>query len=132
MLLSARWLVSSSIEISNMLKIPPYIIGLIVIGVGASTPELMVQLRSVLKKHENIAYGNVLGSLVANSTFVLGIVALISPVVIAEKVIFITYMFMAVGTLYVLYAIGRKEVGFNEGLIMIILYLVYLAAEWMF
>ncbi len=132
LLLSARWLVFSSINISEILKISPYMIGLIVIGIGASTPELTVQIRSVLKHHKDIAFGNVLGSLVANSAFVLGIVAIIKPVLINPATILITSLFMIAGILYTSVIMGKEEVNWKHGLILILFYILFLFAEFIF
>ena len=129
LLLSARFLVFSSIHISEILNISPYIIGLIVIGIGASTPELTVQVRSILKHHQDIAFGNVLGSFVANSAFVLGIVAIIKPVYIDASIIFITSIFMAVGTLYTLIIMGKEKISWKHGIILILFYLLFLLFE---
>ena len=132
LLLSARWLVHSSIEISKILHISPYIIGLIVIGVGASTPELMVQIRSILRRHSDMALGNVLGSVVANSSFVLGLTALINPFFINIKVLLITFVFLAVGILYILIITGKEEINRKHGLILIAIYIAFLLFEWLF
>ncbi len=132
LLLSSRFLIFSSMEISGMLNISPYIIGLIVIGIGASTPELTVQLRSIFKHHEDIAFGNVLGSLVANSVFVLGIVALIKPVYIQPSILLITSIFLIMGVLYILIIMGKKEVNWKHGIILISFYILFLLAEWIF
>jgi len=109
LLLSARFLVFSSISISEILKISPYMIGLIVIGIGASAPELTIQIRSILKHHKDIAFGNVLGSLVANSALVLGIAAIIRPVLIEPSIIFVTSIFLIMGVLYVLILMGKTK-----------------------
>ena len=130
LLLSARWLVFSSIQISNSLGISPYLVGLIVIGVGASAPELTVQLRSISKSHQNIAFGNVLGSLVANSAFVLGIAAITKPVYIQFSTIFIASIFLFIGTLYILIIMGKESVSWKHGLILISFYILFLLAEW--
>jgi cation:H+ antiporter len=129
LLLSAKYLVFSSTEISNIIHIPTFIIGLIVIGVGASAPELMVQVRSILEHHKGIAIGNVLGSIVANSTLVLGIVALIHPVTIVFKDIFFTSLMMGIGTLYILIAMFRGPLTKRHALIMIIGYIIAIVIE---
>ena len=132
LLLSARFLVFSSISISGILNISPYVIGLVIIGIGASTPELTVQIRSISKHHQDIAFGNVLGSLVANSALVLGIVALIKPVYIKPPTILITSIFMIGGTLYTLILMGKEEVNWKHGLALILFYILFLFAEWIF
>ncbi len=132
LLLSARWLVFSSIYISEALNISPYIIGLIVIGIGASAPELTVQIRSIFKHHHDIAFGNVLGSLVANSVFVLGLVAVIKPVNIQFSMIIITSVFLVVGVFYVLTIMGKEEVNWRHGLMLVLFYILFLIVEWVF
>lgn len=132
LLLSARYLVHSSIQISNILNISPYIIGLIVIGVGASAPEVMVQLRSIFKRHQDIAFGNVIGSLVANSALVLGITALITPVYINPRILIISSIFMVLGSIYSIYVLSKKEINMQHGTILIALYIVFLIFEWIF
>tara|TARA_Y100000310_G_C20336998_1_gene647993 strand:- start:294 stop:701 length:408 start_codon:yes stop_codon:yes gene_type:complete len=132
LLLSARFLVFSSISISEILNISPYIIGLIIIGIGASAPELTIQIRSMLKHHQDIAFGNVLGSLVANSAFVLGIAAIIKPIYIQPQILFITSIFMVVGIIYMLILMGKEEVNWKHGLILISFYILFLLAEWIF
>ncbi|MBW2974091.1 hypothetical protein KY366_00075 [Candidatus Woesearchaeota archaeon] len=132
LLLSARFLVFSSIHISDILNISPYIVGLIIIGIGASAPELTVQMHSISRHHKDIAFGNVLGSLVANSALVLGIVALIRPISIKPGMIFITSIFLMAGVLYMLVIMENKEVSWKHGLVMISFYVLFLAAEFIF
>ncbi|MBU0627850.1 MAG: hypothetical protein KKC75_01565 [Nanoarchaeota archaeon] len=130
LLLSARWMVFSSLHISDLLNIPPYMIGLIVIGVGASTPEIMVQIRSIINGHHNIAFGNVLGSFVANSAFVLGIVAIIKPVKIISSTLITTAIFLTIGVIYTLVIMEKPKVSWKHGLILILMYILFLLVEW--
>jgi len=132
LLLSARWLVFSSIGVSEVLNVSPYVIGLVVIGIGASTPELMVQLRSVLKRKHDLAFGNVLGSIVANSSLVLGLTSLISPFSMSIKTLFLTSIFMLGGILYVLILMGKEEVNWKHGLLLISIYILFLIFEGIF
>jgi cation:H+ antiporter len=132
LLLSARWLVSSSISLSNLLNVSPYIVGLLVIGIGASTPELTVQLKSMIKHHQDIAFGNVLGSIVANSTLVLGIVGLIQPFYISFNTIIVTVIFLVVGTLFILLIMQKKEAVLEDGLILLLIYVFFLIFEFVF
>jgi len=132
LLLSARYLVFSSIAISEILNISPYIVGLIVIGIGASAPELTIQVRSIFKHHQDIAFGNVLGSLVANSALVLGVVALIKPIHINPSLIFVTSLFLLVGMVYMLTIMVKERVNWKQGIILISFYILFLLAEWIF
>lgn len=132
LLLSARWLVFSSIEISDMLDISPYIVGLVVIGIGASSPEVMVQIRSVLKHHESLAFGNVLGSIVANSTLVIGTSAIIKPFSMAVQPLIVTSLFIFFGVLVTLVITRKEEVNWRHGLVLIGIYVLFLISEFVF
>ncbi|MBW3017573.1 hypothetical protein KY325_00230, partial [Candidatus Woesearchaeota archaeon] len=76
LLLSARWLVISAVEISYIIHIPKYIIGLLVIAIGTTIPELTVNIKSAVKHQTDIGFGNIFGSVVANLTLSLSIAAL--------------------------------------------------------
>ncbi len=132
LLLSARYLVFSSITISEILNISPYIVGLIVIGIGASAPELTIQIRSIFKHHQDIAFGNVLGSLVANSALVLGIIAIIKPIYIDPSLILTTSIFLLIGMIYMLTIMVKEEVTWKQGTILILFYIFFLVVELIF
>jgi len=129
LLLSARYLVFSSSEISKILNVHPFIIGLVILGIGASAPELMVQVRSVFKHHKDIAIGNVMGSIITNSTLVLGIVALVRPVTIQFRDITFTSIVMGIGILYILISIMRAPLSRKQGILLISLYIISIVVE---
>ncbi len=129
LLLSARWLVFSSLVMADYFRITPFLVGLLVIGIGASAPELLVQITSIRKKHHDIAFGNAMGSLVANSAFALGIAPLVKPITIDPMSLLSTGIFFFLGTVAVIYLMGRKEVNWKHGLWLIILYAAFLAFE---
>ena len=132
LLLAGRWLVFSSLQVAQLLSISPYIIGLLVIGIGASAPELTVQMFSILKHRQGLAFGNILGSVVANSTMVLGIVALIKPISIQFSLLLVTVSFFMLGLLYVLVMLLKKELTWKHGALMIGIYLLFLLVQFTF
>ena len=82
LLLAANYLVDSSVAIAQRAKISNFIIGLTIVGIGTSAPELFVSVSSALNKVPNngdIAMGNVLGSNIANIFLILGVTATILP-----------------------------------------------------
>lgn len=74
-------LVRGSVSLSRRLSIPPMVVGLTVVAFGTSAPELVVGIDAVLTGFPTLALGNVVGSNIANIWLVLGIPALIAPVV---------------------------------------------------
>lgn len=79
LLLGANYLVDSAVAIAQRAKISNFIIGLTIVGIGTSAPELFVSIQSALTGHGDIAMGNVLGSNIANSFLILGVTATILP-----------------------------------------------------
>lgn len=77
--LGAEWMVRGSARMAKLLGISPLIIGLTVIGFGTSAPELVVSMVAAIRKVDDIALGNIIGSNIANIGLVLGLSALISP-----------------------------------------------------
>jgi len=74
-----NWLVQGASAAALRLRIPPLIIGLIVVGFGTSTPELLVSVQAALAGASGIAIGNVVGSNIANILLILGVSAVIGP-----------------------------------------------------
>lgn len=79
LLVAANYLVDSSVAIAQRAKISNFIIGLTIVGIGTSAPELFVSVSSALKGSGDIAMGNVLGSNIANVLLIMGVTALILP-----------------------------------------------------
>ncbi|MGR3219050.1 MAG: calcium/sodium antiporter [Candidatus Anammoxibacter sp.] len=79
---SANWLVKGSSLLAKSYGIKPLIVGLTVVAIGTSAPELVVSVISVIKKSSDIALGNIIGSNICNIGLILGISALICPLAV--------------------------------------------------
>lgn len=77
-------LVRGAVQIATRLGVSPLIIGLTLVGFGTSTPELVTSVQAALSEAPGIAYGNIVGSNIANILLIVGVAALISPIVIAS------------------------------------------------
>ncbi len=80
-------LLRGSVEISKRLGVSIVLIGVIVVGFGTSTPELLVSIQASLMGEPDIVLGNIVGSNIANVLLVLGIASIISPVICIDKTI---------------------------------------------
>ena len=132
LLYSARWLVFSCLQISKILDIPVFIVGLIILGIGSSLPELTVQLKSILKNHPDIAVGNAFGSIVANSALVLGIVGLIGTITVQPITLALTAISLIMGLIYMIHLITKGEADWKHGIILILFYVIVIAASFIF
>jgi len=100
-LLSTKILVQSLNVVSDLLKVPNVIVGVLFLGIATTIPELTVGIKSVLKGMQNISIGNVFGSLIVNFSLVLGIAALINPINMSG----ISYMSFIIGCVVFLISI---------------------------
>ncbi len=80
LLKGADWLVEGSSSLAKKLRVPTLIIGLTVVAFGTSMPELVVNLIAAIKGEGAIAFGNIIGSNIANLLLILGITAIITQV----------------------------------------------------
>ena len=119
----ADFLVDGSSKIAKKFHIPEIIIGLTIVSIGTSLPELMVSLTSALKNHSDIAIGNVVGSNISNLFFILGACAAIRPLKFKDKTITIEIPLVIFLT-SLLYIFGNngttKSITKTEGLILLI------------
>lgn len=130
LLLGARWLIYSSSQIAAIAGIPPYVVGLTLIALGTSLPEVMVEVKSILKGISSLAFGDLIGSIVANSTLVLGVVALINPIQIEFNSILFATMIMIGAVLLGLYFMARKEITWKHGILLVGIYAAFFAMQF--
>ncbi len=129
LLLSSHWFIRSAITIASILEVPQFLMGLVFVSFMTTLPELIVELRSVIKGVSGIAFGDILGSVVMNTTLILGIAAIIRPIQF-EKVPFINAAFFMLTAVFIaLLFIKKKEVTWQEGLGLLMIYVTFLITE---
>lgn len=85
LVLGGEGLVRGAVALAGRLGVSPLLIGLTVVGFGTSTPELVTSLQAAFAGAPGIAIGNVVGSNIANALLILGVAALLSPLVVARE-----------------------------------------------
>ena len=129
LLLSSHLLVEAATGIAERFHVSPHVIGLTIIAVGTSLPELSVTVTAALRGHADLAIGNVVGSNILNILAVLAIPALLTPQDIAHVVVWRDYgVMMGLTALLVLFAYGigsRKVVTRFEGSVLAIIWVGY-------
>lgn len=135
LILGAEWLVDGSSSIARRAGLSEFLIGMAVIGIGTSMPELVVSLTGALKGSADIAIGNVVGSNIFNVFLILGVTALISPVAISSANkkrdiplnIAACVLLICFGMQYTLFKVGGSDtINALEGGIFLLLFVVYL------
>ena len=128
---SAKYTVKYASLLSIDLHLPQIFIGLFIIALGTSLPELVVGFQAVKKKEEEVVLGNIMGSVVANSTLVLGITALITPIT-ANILIFLTsisFMILA-AFLFTTFTESGDKIYVKEGIAMIVVYIIFIIIQF--
>ena len=82
---SGKYLVFGSVQIAQRLRLSSMIVGLTVVAFGTSAPELLVSVSAAFNGHPDIAIGNVVGSNIANIALILGLTAIVFPIVVKSK-----------------------------------------------
>lgn len=125
-ILGARFLVSSAIEIATMFHVSETIIGLTIVAVGTSLPELVTSVMAALRKHGDIAFGNIVGSNIYNIFGILGVTAMVKPIAVPAQIaaLDIWVMIAATALMFVM-AISRWKISRIEGGVLLASYTGY-------
>ena len=126
----AKWLVDGAIVIAQKIGVSEAVISVSVIAVGTSIPELAASVIAVLRKEKAISLGNLIGSNIFNIGSVLGLTAMIKPIVVEDAEILsrdIIWMLVFAGLLFPLALIfKRHEIKKIEGFLLVFLYGVFI------
>jgi cation:H+ antiporter len=123
----ADWLVRGSSRLATSLGVSPIVVGLTVVSMGTSAPELMISVVASLGGNPDLAMGNVMGSNLANVGLVLGISAIIRPLHVSARVVTREVPVMIVITALLLPLIWNHHIGRLEGVALVTMLVAYLA-----
>lgn len=135
LLLAANYLVDSSVAIAQRAKISNFIIGLTIVGIGTSAPELFVSISSALSNSGDIAMGNVIGSNIANIFLILGVTAIICPFAIERLqrvrdipfLIFATIFVSIIANDAIVPGIRENTLNRLDGIVLLLCFIGYMA-----
>ena len=124
----ADFFVEGSSSVARKLRVPPIIIGLTIVAMGTSLPELAVSVTASLAGNNTIAISNVIGSNFFNLIVVCGTCALFSPLVINKSVLKQDFPFSILcGILLLVVSYMGMELGRADGIIFIVIFIAYMA-----
>ena len=129
LLVGADLLVDGSMEIARFLGVSEVVIGILLVALGTSLPELAVSLVSALKGEYGLAIGNIVGSNIFNLLAVIGVAATIAPSALAPSVLSL-HIFVMVAFTLILFAMtydydGKSELSRIEGVALLIAFIAY-------
>jgi cation:H+ antiporter len=133
--ISSMFLVEGAITIARYLHVSDTVIGLTVVALGTSLPELATAVTAALHKEDDLAIGNIIGSNIFNLLGVLGIAAVISPVELLPIILARDFpaMFLITGALYLMASDfrGPGRIGRRSGSVLLIMFTGYFILVWM-
>ncbi|MCQ0989696.1 calcium/sodium antiporter [Jiella sp. LLJ827] len=129
--LGGRFLVGGAVSIAEAFGVPETVIGLTIVAIGTSMPELVTSIVAAFKRQSDVAFGNIVGSNIYNLLGIAGVTALISPTrVPAEIATFDNLLMVAVTLLFMLFSTTGLRIGRREGGVLLAGYLAYLYVLW--
>lgn len=126
-LFGANWLVDGSSSIAKRFGISEFVIGLTIVGIGTSTPEMVVSFLSSFQGKADMAIGNIVGSNIFNTMMILGVTALIAPLTITKSNlkkdiplnIIVTLLLIILGMNFTLFGKGEDQLSRLDGVILL-------------
>ena len=123
-IVGAMMLTDGSVAVAQKFKVPEFIVGLTIVAVGTSMPELTVSFMSALAGKGDMAIGNVVGSNIFNITLILGLSSQVMPLT-SSGITIIDYLVMIGASILPLFFGFRGQIGRLGGAVMVICFVAY-------
>ncbi len=121
LLLSGDFLVRGGVSLARHFRVSTLVVGMTVVSLGTSAPELVVGIKATLSGHADVATGTVVGSNISNVALVLGLTAVFLPLAVNRRSTVFDWPFMMFATLLLLVFILDKKLGIIEGVVFVLL-----------
>jgi cation:H+ antiporter len=132
LLIASHFTVLSAMNLAHDLGIKPILIGVFIVGLGTVIPELLFSLKAVKKHDDSLAVGDILGTVLADATIVVGILALLSPFYFPPKIIYVTGLFMVVASFLVTYFMHTgRIISKKESKLLFLFWLFFILMEFL-
>ena len=133
-LLGANYLVDGASSIAKRFGLSEFIIGVTIVGIGTSAPEMVVSFMSAIQGKADMAIGNIVGSNIFNTAMILGVTALIAPLAITRSNlrkdiplnIIVTILLIALGMNFTITGLGKDQLSRIDGAILLGIFVWYL------
>jgi len=126
LLYGGKFLVKGGVALAERFNVSSLVIGLTVVSIGTSAPELFVSLVAAIKGHPEVAIGNVIGSNIANITLVLAMTAIIIPIPVRSNSVKIDAPFMLIISILLWIFIFNLQFMRWEGIVFLVLMVIYI------
>lgn len=124
--IGGNMVVNSASEIALKLGMSENLVGLTIVALGTSLPEFVTSVMATKKGELEIAIGNIIGSNIFNILLILGVASLISPMAVSVVAICDVMFMVFTVTLFIFLTVKEKELNKKSGILLIMMYIVYL------
>ncbi len=130
---ASRFLVDSSVWTANYFSVPQVIIGLTMVAIGTSLPEIATSIIASRRGHGDLALGDIIGADILNILWIIGTASLARPIKVAPKIIYFAFpsMIIIVVTM-LLFARHKYRLTRFKGIVLVLMYIVYLVLTLVF
>ncbi|GMU74268.1 MAG: hypothetical protein AMXMBFR44_4650 [Candidatus Campbellbacteria bacterium] len=131
LLVGAHYSVTSATYFAELWGVSPVLIGMLIVGLGTVMPEFLFSLRSVKDHDDDLAIGDLLGTVLADATIVIGIIALMQPFAFSKTIIYVAGVFM-VAACFILFSFMRsgRALTKKEGYALFVFWLTFVLIEF--
>jgi cation:H+ antiporter len=131
--LGANWVVDAAVGLARLLAVAESVVGLTIVAVGTTLPELATSLVAARRRNTDVALGNVFGSCIYNVLGIGGLSALLAPSVVPQTIVALgNPLMVAAAALMLGVAWSGYRVSRREGMALLALYLAYVIGSWQF
>jgi len=132
LLISSHFIVNLARGIAAGAGVPIILVGLFLVSIGTTLPELAFEIKAIKERQVAMVFGNLLGSIVTNSTLILGLVAVIRPFSLNGGLmpyLYATLGFVLMFMIFWIFAASKKRIERWEGVVLILLFFVFAVVE---
>lgn len=127
----AEWLVTGATTLATEFGVPEEVIGLTVVAIGTSLPELATSIVAAYRRHSDVCVGNVLGSNLFNLFGITGVTALFVPLPFSDKIVsFDLWILLAATAIIIPFMLTGRRISRPEGIVLLILYVSFIASQF--
>lgn len=134
LIFSAQAIVFLAVRLARDLGLPMVLLGLVILSIGTTLPELTFGIRAVMAGRKEMILGNLFGAMTVNLVLILGVVALIEPVALGGSIylfLLSAFLMLAILLIFAVFIRTQGKLSWQEGMGLILFYIVFVVLEFL-
>lgn len=121
-----------AVESATIFGISPIFIGLFIVALGTTLPELIFSIRALKNKNDGLAAGDILGTVLSDATILVGLITIINPFAFNPRIIYITGLYMVLATVLLFNFMNTdRKISRKEAIVLLFFYILFVLTEWL-